>query len=109
MKAIYTSVPKTIEAIGNGSYHFRWNIELFINNDGIEQYRCDEVVVWSLNSADITKKVIEELWPISYEQKLINDYNSYTLGVLPEEYKDRYITYLVERNKIKKMIDESLL
>ena len=41
------------------------------------QWRCEEVTLWPpITSNRITDAVISEMWPIGYEQKLINEYNN---------------------------------
>ena len=45
MKANYTNKPDTMEAVGNGSTRFRYNIVEADNG-----YNCDEVIIYGLLS-----------------------------------------------------------
>lgn len=103
--------PNTFESVGNGSVRYRFNIEAQTNEDGNATYLYDEVIVWQPFTAnDITKAVIEYLWPASYEQKLLNEYNAAQLGVYDaskaakkiEEYK----SFLEQREAVKEKVDE---
>ena len=84
MKVQSFEIPNILEAVGNGSYRYRWNIEKIIstNEENRDFWLCDEVIIpLPLTSNTITKAVIEEMWDSSYEQKLINEYNSSQLGI----------------------------
>lgn len=122
--AFYDSKPSVLEAVGNGSYRYRYNIEevdapqaSMRDDDDLEeeqvrkQWMCDEVIVWSpLTSNKITGAVIASRWDSNYEQKLINEYNAATLGVYPSDEAEAkvkaYTDFLTERAKIKALVDE---
>lgn len=115
MEAFYDSQPAKLEAVGNGSYIYRRNIEEVEKpaiNDGDTagtQWKCDEVIVWSpLSSNKIVETVINSLWNKDYEQKLINDYNSAKEGIFDEqkslESTERYLQFLADRKAIKEQI-----
>lgn len=119
MQAFYDHKPATIEAVGDGSYKYRWNIveivpevtDENINELHLSQWRCDEVTVWGpLTSNKITEAVIGELWTNNDEQKLVNEYNSAQLGVLEEAEAEAkiaaYKKFLTARTAVKKHIDE---
>lgn len=63
MKAYYDRKPSTLEAVGNGSYLYRWNIEEVSVDSSEEQktqWKCDEVVIPPpLNVDDAVALVIE--------------------------------------------------
>lgn len=105
MKAFYDHKPPVLEAVGNGSYLYRWDI----TNEEL-QWQCQEVTVWMpLTSNKITEAVISELWDTNYEQKLINEYNAAALGIYDEstlqEKINTYKQFLVDRYIIKNQID----
>ena len=109
MKAIYDHRPKAIEAVGNGSYLYRRNIE---RNDEREreEFRCEEVAVWGpLDSDKILEIVIADVCPLSREQKLINEFNSLALGVIPDErgneIKTAYKEFLELRLRLKNEVE----
>lgn len=116
MKAIYDNKPSKFEAVGNGSYIYRWGIKESEAPDEIQdtnprvQYECNEVIVWATVTANkITRAVISELWDSDYEQKLINEYNSAVMGILDDEDAaakiEAYKSFLAERNAIKERVD----
>lgn len=134
MVAFYDNQPTKLEAVGNGSYVYRFNIEKVENptvpetedSDAAalsetpvqEQWRCEEVTVWApLSSNKITEKVITEKWDNNQEQKLVNEFNAANLGMIggaksSEEAKtriDAYKAYLSERAALKAQVDADCL
>jgi hypothetical protein len=115
MKAYYDHEPMVLEAVGNGSWLFRWDIREEESDMGMEEERtrtqwvCDEVTVWSVDANSITQAVIEEVWDKSYEQKLVNEYNSAVLGLFGEEQRfaaiAKYEAFLGERMRLKGIVD----
>lgn len=90
----YDFKPSKLEANGNGSYTYRWDIqEVQVENHFGEagdngqatKWTCNEVVVWGMVTNDKLKKaVITHLWDSDKEAKIINDYNAAQLGILTE-------------------------
>lgn len=116
MQAFYDHKPSVLEAVGNGSYKYRWDIvemEQPAHDEGGEpttQWKCQEVTVWApVTSNKITEAVISELWDSNYEQKLVNEYNAAQLGVYDEETAAAkvaaYKVFLTERNAVKTQVD----
>ena len=116
MQAFYDHKPSVLEAVGNGSYKYRWDIvemEQPAHEEGGEpttQWKCQEVTVWApVTSNKITEAVISELWDSNYEQKLVNEYNAAQLGVYDEETAAAkvaaYEAFLTERNAVKTQVD----
>ena len=115
MKAFYSQKPSKIEAVGNGSYLYRYNIteeqiEATEQTEQQTQWSCEEVTVWAPLSANkITEKVLTERWGNNYEQKLVNEYNSAQMGLLSEKEAqtriEAYKTFLQERTMLKTEID----
>lgn len=117
MKAFYDNQPSKLEPVGNGSYHYRYNItevDKPSQGEGIEQtqtqWECEEVIVWAPLSANkITEKVLTERWDGNYEQKLVNEYNSAQLGMMSDEEAttrvNAYKEFLAERAALKAMVD----
>ena len=111
MKAFYSQKPKVLEAVGNGSYLYRYNIteeqtEATEQTEQQTQWSCEEVTVWAPLSANkITEKVLTEKWYNNYEQKLVNEYNAAVMGMLSEDVaqkrKDAYITFRQDRTILK--------
>ena len=94
----YDFKPSKLEANGNGSYTYRWDIqEVQVENHFGEagdngqatKWTCNEVVVWGMVTNDKLKKaVITHLWD-SDKESATNDYKE----------------YLQKRKAIKEMID----
>ena len=117
--AIYDAKPSKYEAVGNGSYLYRWNIEEIQvpdNSDSettVIKWQCEEVTVWSpVTPNKVTEAVITSKWDNNYEQKLVNDYNAAKLGVYGSttsteatEKVAAYSAYLNERKALKEQID----
>lgn len=107
--AFYDNQPAVFEAVGNGSYIYRWGIEetTVPNQDKTTsiKYKCFEVVVWGTVTKDkITSAVIEALWGNGIEQKMLNDYNAAMMEILDDSYIEKYQAFLIERKAIKEQI-----
>lgn len=118
MKAFYDNKPSKLEAVGNGAFRYRYNIEEVIpeltdENLGdlhTSQWVCEEVEVWlPLSSNKITSAVISDKWEKNYEQKLVNEYNAAQLGVITgDEAQARvaaYTEFLSARAALKEQVD----
>lgn len=110
MKAQYDHQPAKLEAVGNGSFLWRWNIQPTEKTDPQTEevtigWECDEVVIWNEpTTAKIKKAVINETWGTNVEAKLINDYNAVNEGLLPAEKKQAYLDFISERMRLKEDI-----
>ena len=112
--ANYDKRPLQIEAKGNGSYFYRWDITENKKQSecGVTtSYDCKEVTIWNpVTKEAIKRTVINHLWGDNYEQKLINEYNSAKLGILTSaDAEDNYKKFLEARIAIKEHIDEDCL
>ena len=120
-RSYYDARPSKFEAVGNGSYIYRWDIQeedapqhQIIAETPRKQYSCYEVVVWAtVTSNKITEAAIRAMWDANYEQKLINEYNAANLGVYggsksSDEAKAKIASYkdfLAARATLKAQID----
>lgn len=119
MKATYDNEPSVLEAVGNGSHRYHYDIkavktESTEKSSGTEsktQYECQEVIVWEpLTSNKITEAVIAEKWDSNQEQKLINEYNAIQLGITTDKAEiaiktAAYKEFLAERVRLKAIVD----
>ena len=126
MLAFYDNKPSVLEAVGNGSYKYRFDITektTEVSSSSVDgstqegeqrtQWQCQEVVVWSpITSNKITEAVITEVCDHNYEQKLVNEYNAAQLGLYGsktgEEAKKHiaaYTEYLNTRAVLKAQVD----
>lgn len=111
---------KRLEAVGNGSYLYRWDIHTEVQEQPSEDgegvttrlvWVAEEVTVWMpLTPNRITAAVITEAFPADYEQKLLNEYNAANLGMIPdreetEKRRQAYTDFLRRRAALKKEID----
>ena len=121
--AYYDSKPSKLEAVGNGSYLYRFNIEEVVpeliegeeQQERTSQWKCDEVTVWSpLTSNKITAAVIATICPASHEQKLVNEFNAANLGMIGAGKTSdeaqlaiaKYKEFLNNRQALKAQVDE---
>ena len=122
--ANYDAKPSKLEAVGNGSYLYRFNIEEKTvehfaegTDEAVEtrsSWECEEVTVWSpLTSNKITEAVIGTLCSVSHEQKLVNEFNAANLGLVGGSKTSdsaktaiaRYKEFLEQRAALKSMVD----
>lgn len=104
-KVQYENQPPKLEAVGNGSHLFRWDIEEKQIEEG-SVWECYEVLVWNEpNRNKVTEAVIKALWETNVEAKLLNDYNAANEGVLDASYKQTYIDFLSKRRAVKEEIN----
>lgn len=127
-RSYYDARPPKFQAVGNGSYLYRWDIKEEVaphqimaegNEEPIAeapqvQFSCYEVIVWAtVTSNKITDAAISAMWEGNYEQKLINEFNAANLGVYggtktSEEAKAKIVAYkdfLAARSALKAQID----
>jgi hypothetical protein len=119
MKVIYDNEPSVLEAVGNGSHRYHYDIkavetesaEKSSGTDSRTQYECQEVIVWEpITSNKITEAVIADKWDGNKEQKLINEYNAIQLGITTDKAEitsktAAYKEFLVERARLKSLVD----
>lgn len=109
-KVQYDNQPLKFEAVGDGSFKYRWNIQQVVKTeeDGTETtlWECDEVVVWKNDKREVKKEVIKYVANIEVEAKLINDFNAANEGLMNEDYKQPYIDFITQRNALKQEIDD---
>lgn len=124
MLAFYDNKPSILEAVGDGSYRYHFNIieinpevmsstDKDVQEEQRTQWQCEEVTVWSpVTSNKITEAVITEVCDHNYEQKLVNEYNAAQLGLYGEKTSEEaqkrinaYTEYLSIRAALKAQVD----
>lgn len=113
MKTYYDEKPAAIEAVGNGGYYYRWNIQEETTESEEQprkQWRCEQVIVYApLTSNKIVQAVIAEVWGLDIENKMLNEFNGAQLGVYDEasaaDKIAKYKQFLAERNALKAQVD----
>ena len=123
MLAFYDNRPSVLEAVGDGSYRYHFDIieiksEVMSPTSDMQeeqrtQWQCQEVIVWSpVTSNKITEAVITEVCDHNYEQKLVNEYNATQLGLYGEltseeakKHINAYKEFLDTRATLKAQVD----
>lgn len=126
MLAFYDNKPSVLEAVGNGSFKYRFDItektpeaaatssdDSSAQEEQKTQWQCQEVIVWSpVTSNKITEAVITEVCDHNYEQKLVNEYNAAQLGLYGTKTSNEakkhiaaYTEYLNTRAILKAQVD----
>lgn len=110
----FSNKPTKTEPVGNGCFRYRWNIRE-VKREALDDipehtyWQAEEVIVPFLRSNVITAAVIAKVWDSSYEQKLVNEYNSAQLGLYDEDMKQAkikaYTDFLNKRNALKEQVD----
>ncbi len=105
-KVQYDNKPPKLEAVGNGSFLYRWDIQEVekTNEDGTKTtlWECYEALSWKKDRAEVTRAAINVLrGDADYEAKLINDYNAAVAGVIDASYKQPYLDYIAARDDLK--------
>lgn len=122
--------PLAIQPLGNGAYHYNYNIterteevEPQVSGDDNPEgadiidttpttrttYDCDTVLVWGTpNYKDLTRAVIRSEVSETEEFGLINDYNAARAGLLEEDEAEKaeeaYTAHLRRVAEIKAMV-----
>jgi hypothetical protein len=120
MQAFYDSKPPYLEAVGNGSYVYRFNIEEVVpeltdENAGEEkasQWKCEEVTIWKPVTSDkVIEAVIRAKYTASAELALVNKFNAYQQGLdveagIVEEYTE-YLSFVANvKRQVRKDLGE---
>ena len=116
MLTYHDTKPATIEAVGDGSYRYRWAIEEISVNHGMEgaepitQWKSEEVVVWPpLNSDRVIAEVIRSKYSTSAELALVNKFNAYQQGIVESpDIVNEYSEYLDFVDGVKKAVRAEL-
>ena len=102
-KVQYDHQPPRLEAVGNGSWLYRWDIkEIPAAEETDAVFECLEVLVWGTPTREIiTAAVLTSMWPANEEAKLINDYNAAKEGLLDNRYLQFYLDFIADRATLK--------
>ncbi len=120
MKSSSNDRPAIILPLGNGSYHYNYNIveEKVEDPEAGERtiYKYDTVQIWQKpNHELLTRAVIREEIDETKEFSYVNDYNAAVLGILTDEaaevakasYKE-YLNFIVDvKEKVKNDLAEA--
>jgi len=110
MKSNSLNRPPVFEKLGNGAWHYNFNITEVTRTDNSGEettsFDYDQVVIFgNPDEKDVTRLVIAERWTLSQEIDLANDNNRFKLGLSTDEtLQDKYIFYLSEIDAIKAQV-----
>lgn len=123
-RAYYDTKPPKLEAVGNGNYLYRWDIQEEevqheMMQDGKEepvssvkkvQYSCREVTIHGKPEyGKCVEAVIRSDYSAEAELALINQFNAYQQGVLSDAgVVSEYEEYLAFVSSVKSMVKEDL-
>lgn len=103
-RAYYDSKPTIIDAVGNGNYLYRWDIQeekVTLEQEERVQYSCYEVTIIGKPTYEkCVEAVIRNRYTSEQEMALVNKYNSYQNGIISDtsildEYKE-YLKYIFD-------------
>lgn len=86
--------------------HYNFNVQQKEEDEQTYFEHDTLVVAWPLTRRNVFKSLIEALYPVDYELKLINDYNAATLIIAnPDQEKiDAYHNFLSEREIYRQQV-----
>lgn len=118
MIVFYDNKPPYLEAVGNGSYVYRFNIEEVVpeltdenaGEEKVSQWKCEEVTVWiPVTSDKVIEAVIRSKYTASAELALVNKFNSYQQGLDVEaDIVNEYTEYLSFVANVKRQVRKDL-
>lgn len=117
MKSNSNVRPEIIKDLGNGSYHYNYNIvEEKVADEEVGEktvYNFDTVQVWQKPTYEVlTRAVIREEIDETKEFSYVNDYNAAVLGLITDEEaetaKNKYKEYLMFVSDTKAMVKSDL-
>lgn len=113
MKAYYDNKPSATEAVGNGNWLYRWDIEQkeFIDETGSrQQWACEEVTInGEPEYGKCIVAVIRSKYSADDELALVNKYNSYKQGIIEDaSIETEYAEYLTFVKGVKEQVKKAL-
>lgn len=122
-RAYYDTKPPKLEAVGNGNYLYRWDIQEEVSHEIMQegkeepvssvkkvQYSCREVTIHGKPEyGKCVEAVIRSDYSAEAELALINQFNAYQQGVLSDAgVVSEYEEYLAFVSSVKSMVKEDL-
>lgn len=109
MKSNSDNKPKVFLSLGDGYYHYNYNIKEVETTDDDNPrviYEYDTVLLNGKPTYDkCVRAILRDLLDENEEFSLINKYNSFMLGLSEdEEYRTKYEDYIRKTTAIKEMV-----
>jgi hypothetical protein len=88
--------------------HYNYNVQEQQDEEGETYYTHDTLVVpWPLTRRNVFKTLLEALYPLDFEIKLINDYNT-EMSIVPEQRDQSkiqaYQQFLSDRETLRQQV-----
>ena len=112
--------PKTIDDLNSSSGAFMYNYNVCdtqresVDSDGnitnVPSFKFSSVrVKWPKTASNIFKTVLLAEFPIDVQSKMLNEFESAKLEILPEEKANNYKDFLNKRAELKAMVNDDCL
>ena len=110
-RAYYDTKPPKLEAVGNGNYLYRWDIQEEVierepDMGSVTQYSCNEATIHGKPEyGNCVEAVIRLDYSAEAELSLINQYNAYQQGISSDaSVVSEYEKYLAYVSSVKAMV-----
>ena len=110
-RAYYDKRPSAFEAVGNGNWLYRWDIQEEVierepDMGSVTQYSCNEATIHGKPEyGNCVEAVIRSDYSIEAEFSLINQYNAYQQGISSDaSVVSEYEKYLAYVSSVKAMV-----
>lgn len=109
MKSNSTIKPSAAEYLGNGKWHYNYNI-VEAEKDGTTFYDYDQIELKQEPTyASVVSAIIRETYSECDEMAIVNKYNSYALGIAADEsYVETYKEFLSFVENVKSTVKKDL-
>ena len=108
MKSQSTVTPQTILNLGNGKYHFNYNVTTLETDEGV-MYEYDTVEVNSPTYDEIVFAIIRDKVSESQELAMMNKYNAYKANIGGDlKSVDEYEGFLRWVQQVKQLVKSKL-
>lgn len=86
--------------------NYNFNVEQKTDDEGFVYYEHDTLIVqWPLTRRNVFKSLLEALYPLDLELKLINDYNTEMSSDNPNQEKiNAYQVFLQDRETLRQQV-----
>lgn len=110
MKSVSNNRPDAVLDLGNGKYHFNYNISEGINEEKNPVFEYDTIEIREAPTYEnIVKAIIRNSVSETEEFALVNKYQKFALGISEDESdKSNYVQFLTMVDTIKDIVKQTL-
>lgn len=116
MKSISDDKPKIFEKVGDGSWWYRFNVQMVTVEDPETgetrtEWHYDECRIFEQpNENNVKAAAIAEVYTVGEEINLQNNFQRFQLGLSKDEsFRTKYIEYLQTVDAIKDQVERDLV